>query len=177
MTSADSVSGVHVVDQATPELETAIGTLWIAVVRAGGAVGFRYDAPDADVRAAAGQAIEEVRSRRQRLLVLGPDHAVAGAVFLRHGTGSVVSHRADVLRLMVRPDLQGQGWGRALLDAAVAHATALGLEQLLLSTRGGTDLPAFYRAMGWAEVGVWPGALRVGPDDLRDEHWFQLRLR
>jgi acetyltransferase len=98
-------------------------------------------------------------------------------VFLRPGVGPRFAHRADVVRLMVHPSAQGRGLGRALLDAAVAHARALGFEQLLLSTRGGTTLPAFYAALGWTEVGVFPAALHLGGDDRRDEHWFQLRLR
>jgi GNAT superfamily N-acetyltransferase len=77
---------------------------------------------------------------------------------------------------MVRPDLQGQGRGRALLEGAVDLARILGLEQLLLSARGGTGLPGFYVKQGWTEVGVFPGALRLGPDDVRDEHWFQKHL-
>jgi acetyltransferase len=34
----------------------------------------------------------------------------------------------------------------------------------------------FYTRQGWTEVGVFPAALRLGPGDMRDEHWFQLRL-
>jgi acetyltransferase len=176
VTDEPFVSGPHRVHEVHPEMGTALGTLWLAVTRAGGAVGFPADAPEEDVRAAAERAIEDVRAKRQQLLVIGADHALAGTVFLRRGAEPVVAHRAEVLRLMVRPDLQGRGWGRTLLDAAVAQATALGLEQLLLATRGGTDLPAFYAKQGWTEVGVFPGALRVGPDDVRDEHWFRLRL-
>ncbi|WP_433275234.1 GNAT family N-acetyltransferase [Pseudonocardia xinjiangensis] len=170
------VSGPHLVREVHPDMDTALGTLWVAVTRAGGAVGFAPDAPEADIRAAAVQAVEDVRAKRQQLIVIGADHTLAGTVFLRTGVG-VQAHRADVLRLMVRPDLQGRGWGRTLLDAAVAHATALGLEQLMLSTRGGTDVAGFYLRRGFTEVGVWPETLRLGPDDLRDEHWFQLRLR
>jgi len=33
-------------------------------------------------------------------------------------------------------------------------------------------LPGFYTALGWTEVGVFPGQLRLSPDDVRDEHWF-----
>jgi GNAT superfamily N-acetyltransferase len=108
--------------------------------------------------------------------VTGVDHALAGTVFLRRGTGAVVAHRAEVLRLMVRPDLQSHAWGTRLLDAAVAHATAPGLEQLQLSARGGTGIATFYTRQGWTQVGVFPASLRLGPDDIRDEHWFQLRL-
>lgn len=110
------------------------------------------------------------------MLAIGSDDTPAGAVFLRRGAGAVVRHRAEVLRLMVHPEWQGRGCGRRLLTAAVARAAAVGLEQLLLSARGGTSLPAFYADVGWTEVGVFPAALRLGPDEYRDEHWFQLRL-
>ncbi len=93
-------------------------------------------------------------------------------MFLRRGRGPLA-------RLIVRPDAQGCGLGRTLLGAAVTHARDLGLEHLLLAVRGGTALPGFYAAQGWTEVGVFRDALRLGPgpEDLRDEHWFQLVLR
>jgi GNAT superfamily N-acetyltransferase len=159
-----------------PQAGTALGTLWTAVTRAGGAVGFAADAPEEDIRATAEEAIADVRAGRTRLFALDADGELAGAVFLRRGAKATVRHRADVVRLMVHPDLQGRGWGKALLDAVVAHATTIGLEQLLLSARGGTSLPEFYLKQGWVQVGLFPDALRIGPGDLRDEHWFQLRL-
>jgi GNAT superfamily N-acetyltransferase len=146
------------------------------VTRAGGAVGFAADAPEEDIRASAEQAVEDVRVGREQLFALDARGELAGVVFLRRGPKATVQHRADVVRLMVHPDLQGRGWGKALLDAVVAHATTIGLEQLLLSTRGGTSLPEFYVKQGWTQVGLFPDALRIGPGDLRDEHWFQLRL-
>jgi acetyltransferase len=118
--------------------------------------------------------VGEVAAGRQHLIAAG---RLAGVVFLRPGAGPRHAHRGDVLRLMVHPAEQGRGLGRALLAAAAAHARHLGLEQLLLSTRGGTGLPALYARLGWTEVGVFPAALHLGGDDRRDEHWFQLRLR
>jgi acetyltransferase len=169
------VSGPHRVHEVHPELAAAFGSLWVAVSRAGGAVGFVPDSPEEDIRAAAEQVLADVRDGHEHMLVLGVDHALAGAVFLRPGTGPMVGHRGHLLRLMVHPGLQGRGWGKALLDAAVAHATTIGLGQLLLSARGGTSLPEYYAARGWTPVGVWPAAVRIG-DEFRDEHWFQLRL-
>ncbi|WP_300009032.1 GNAT family N-acetyltransferase [Pseudonocardia sp.] len=157
----------------------ALARLWTAVTRVGGAVGFVEDTPGAEIRAAAQLAAAEVAAGREQLLVLGPPAAPVGTVFLRRGAGPRTEHGAEVVRLMVRPDQQGRGHGTALLDAAVAHATTLGREFLMLTARGGTDLPRYYAARGWTPVGVWPGTLRLGPgpDGLRDAHWFHLRLR
>jgi acetyltransferase len=157
----------------------ALARLWIAVTRAGGAVGFVLDTPDTEIHLAAESAAAEVAAGREQLLVLGSVGSPVGTVFLRRGVGARIEHGAEVVRLMVHPDQQGRGHGKALLDAAVAHATTLGWEFLMLSTRGGTELPRFYTAQGWTPVAVWPGTLRLGPgpDDLRDAHWFHLRLR
>jgi GNAT superfamily N-acetyltransferase len=170
------ISGPYPVTGVRAGLAAELGTLWTAVTRADGAVGFAADAPEADIRAAADELVEDVRAGRQQLIALEADGALAGTVFLKRGERAVIRHRADVLKLMVHPGLQGRGWGKALLDAAVAHATDLGFEQLLLSARGGTSLPEFYAKQGWTQVGRFPDALRIGPGDLRDEHWFQLRL-
>lgn len=170
------VSGPHVVGEVPTGLGATLATLWLAVSREGGAVGFLPDAPERDVLAAAEHVVREVRAGREKMIVIETGAALAGAVFLRRGPGPIVEHRADLLRLMVHPDLQGEGWGTRLLDAAVAHAAEMGLQQLLLSARGGTRLPEFYAKQGWTEVGRWQQALRVGPQDLRDEIWFQLAL-
>ena len=78
---------------------------------------------------------------------------------------------------MVHPDLQGRGWGDGSWWRPWRHATALGLEQLLLSTRGGTPLPNFYAACGWTAGRRVPGHLRLSPDDYPDEHWFVSRCQ
>lgn len=171
------VGGPRVVIDPPVDMGAALAALWLAVSREGGAVGFMPDAPEHDVLAAAEHVVREVRAGHEKMIVIDRDATLVGAVFLRRGHGPIVEHRADLLRLMVHPDLQGAGWGTRLLEAAVAHAEELGLQQLLLSARGGTRLPEFYAKHGWTEVGRWPRALRVGPDDLRDEIWFQLVLR
>lgn len=168
--------GPRLVDHVHPGLAAALGSLWVAVTRAGGAVGFVPDAPEPDIRAAAEQVVADVVAGYEQMIVVGSSTELLGTVFLRPGRGSVVAHRADLVRLMVHPGAQRGGWGRTLLDAAADRAREIGLEQLLLSARGGTTLPDYYRAAGWTPVGVWPGALRLGPADVRDEHWFQLRL-
>ncbi len=170
------VTGPHLIREVHPGLAGAVGSLWLAVTRAGGAIGFTRDAPEPAVRAAAEVAVGDVRAGFEHLLALGSGQAVVGTVSVVPGPSRVSAHRGTVVRLMVHPDLHGRGWGGRLLDAVVAHSRSLGLEQLLLSARSGTPLPAYYAARGWTEVGRWPGAVRVGPGDDRDEVWFQLRI-
>jgi GNAT superfamily N-acetyltransferase len=166
----------HVTDPA-PELADQLGAVWVAVTRDGGSVGFVEDAPEEQIRAAARKAVDDVRAGLQHMLAVDVDGTLGGVVFVRPGAEFVASHRAELSRLMVRPDLQGRGFGRTLLDAAIAHAKAAGLEQMMLSARGGTDMPGFYVKMGWTPVGVWRDCLNLGDGERRDMHWFQLDLR
>lgn len=155
-------------------------TLWTAVNKAGGAVGFLPDCPQAHVRTTAEETVAAVAAGRTLACVVRDGDIdggeLVGSVFLQPRRGERFLHCGDVTRLMVHPRWQGRGLGPRLLDAAVAQARRLGLELLLLSARGGTDLPDRYSRLGWTEVGVFPGVLRLGPGDDRAEHWFQLRL-
>ncbi|TWF94707.1 hypothetical protein [Saccharopolyspora dendranthemae] len=38
------------------------------------------------------------------------------------------------------------------------------------------ELGTFYERLGWKEIGRWPGALRLSPDDTRDEILMFLEL-
>ncbi|MCX2729424.1 GNAT family N-acetyltransferase [Saccharopolyspora sp. NFXS83] len=150
--------------------------LWQTVTRSGGAVGFPVDTPAELIAEAAAHALHEVESGHEHLLTEREGNALLGMVLLRRQKGPVHRHRAEVRKLMVRPERQRTGTGGRLLARAVEHARQLGLRQLLLATRGGTHLPDCYRRQGWTEVGRFPAALHVAPGDFRDEHWFQYDL-
>jgi ribosomal protein S18 acetylase RimI-like enzyme len=64
--------------------------------------------------------------------------------------------------LSVNPALQGRGLGRRLVDAAENYARVHGCSAMdirVVNLR--TELPAFYRKLGYAETG------EVEPDDPR----------
>ncbi|MET0187427.1 MAG: GNAT family N-acetyltransferase [Pseudonocardia sediminis] len=170
-----SVTGPHPVPDPAPDVAHDLGSLWVAVTAAGGAVDFVAGDPEDGIRALAATTVADVRAGRARMLALTDDAGLAGTVFLTPGSG-IMAHRAEVGRLMVRPDLRGRGWGTVLLDAAVAEGTALGLAQLTLGCRGGTSLPAFYAARGWEEYGVLTDGVRLSADDARSVHLFRRRL-
>ena len=86
---------------------------------------------------------------------------------------------AEVAGLAVRPDQQGAGVGRALMDALVAEARRSGITEVLALTRK----PAFFHKLGFvlAEKGhfplkVWADCTRCPRQNCCDEIAVVLRL-
>ena len=85
--------------------------------------------------------------------------ASPGTFAFAHHDGFVmaraVADEADILTLAVRPGARGKGLGRALLQAAIDKARALGAATMFLEV--GADNPhalALYAGLGFAKVGA-----------------------
>lgn len=85
-------------------------------------------------------------------------------------------HKATVMGMYVAPEAGGQGVGRALLDALIAHARLNGLESLVLTVTDGNDRATrLYEAAGFRSFGVEPDAIRVAGRPYAKNH-MQLKL-
>ncbi len=149
---------------------------WTDVSNAGGAVGFVPPVTRDDVAPVLGRLLEGVRSGRDVLAVLTVDGVTAGWATLVGFSSPLRKHWATVLRVQVHPSHQSQGLGRVLMRGVHDIARSRGLEFLHLGARGGTGVDAFYRGLGYTEVGRVPGAIRVAPDDDREEILLVHRL-
>ncbi|QYG95613.1 GNAT family N-acetyltransferase [Iamia sp. SCSIO 61187] len=155
---------------ADPNLRAQLLRVWVEVTNAGGSVGFAAPAPVDQVAATLDTALQHVASGRDALGVLrdGSGEAVGMGLLVARGV-DLFAHWRTVLRLMVHPDHQGAGGGRALVEGLHRLGRDLGLEHLHLSVRGGEGLEPFYERFGYRVVGTHPGAVRLAPDDTRDE--------
>lgn len=74
----------------------------------------------------------------------------------------------EITHVLVRPEDQGRGIGRTLLDAAAQQARSSGVTELVLVTP--PDLPArnFYERLGWEAEGLMTSR--------SDERFLRLRL-
>ena len=98
-------------------------------------------------------------------LVLGAwrQSELQGAIGLERDRRDKVRHIGHVIGMMVTPEAQGHGIGRALLEAVTAEARAAGLELLTLSvTEGNTVALRLYERAGFERYGTLPKALRIG---------------
>jgi GNAT superfamily N-acetyltransferase len=169
----DSVSDAVGVDA---DLRNALTACWVQVTNAGGAVGFPFPPVDvAEVRSAIDDMCLSLHPDRAHLLVAAVDQHLAGWVTVVRNTARITAHWATIQRLQTATAFRGLGIGRALMSRARLLARdELGVDHLWLSVRGGMGLEAFYEQLGWTVTGRHPSALRLGPDDTRDEIFMTL---
>ncbi|MGD9484733.1 GNAT family N-acetyltransferase [Streptomyces sp. TRM70308] len=169
----------HVLDP-RPERELLDGIcgLWADVVNAGGAVGFVPPVTREDVRPELLRHLTALTEGRTRLLAGFDAHGeVKATAFLTRNTHRLMRHWVWLYTVMVHPERQRGGAGRALLAAAEDAARGMdGIRGIRLTCRGGMGLEHFYAACGYKEVGRVPDAIRAGADDYRDDITMWLPL-
>lgn len=155
----------------------AVLDLWVRVNDAGGAVGFVAGAPREQVaetldRHTAGMAAGRevaclLRSARGDLLGIG---------WWQENHNRLFAHTRHGSRVMTDPEHRGRNLGRLLLAGMHRAARGAGIELAMLEYRSGYGLGDFYAGCGYTEIGRIPRAIRVGPDDDRDQVVLAHRL-
>lgn len=88
--------------------------------------------------------------------------ALSGMVGLECASRIKQRHRGTVVAMYVAREAAGHGLGRELLLALMAHATAIGLTDLVLTVTEGNSLAIrLYREAGFAAFGTEPRAIMV----------------
>ncbi|MFK0292072.1 GNAT family N-acetyltransferase [Streptomyces sp. NPDC090442] len=162
----------------TPEVRDGICQLWADVSNAGGAVGFVPPVTPQDVRSHLLRHLAALAEGGERLLLgRDADGRVVATAFLTTNWHWMSTHWLWVSTVMVHPDLQGRGAGRALMAAVADVARGVdGIIGLRLTCRGGTGLDRFYASCGYREIGRAPRAIKLADDDLRDDLTMWLDL-
>ncbi len=154
-----------------PALRDGVLGLWTDVTNAGGSVGFVPPVTREAIRPELVRHFVAMAEGRARLLVgHDADGQVAATAFLTFNTHRLMTHWVWLYTVMVHPKHQGKGYGRDLLAAAEREARGFdGIKAIRLTCRGGQGLERFYGSCGYKEVGRIPDAIRVAPDDHRDD--------
>jgi GNAT superfamily N-acetyltransferase len=108
-------------------------------------------------------------------LAWGPDGALVGTGALR----TVSSGVGEMKHLYVRPEARGTGLGRALIEARIADARAMGIRTLVADTfAANPEMPALYDRFGFTRVAPsdLAGTLAISPELLEHMLFFRKSL-
>lgn len=146
-------------------LRAEIHSVVAAVVEQQGAVGWVH-VPDAEETSRwLDTELAAVRDGMAHFAVAHIDGMVGGIGILTRFRAPVLSHNAEVRKLMTHPAARGRGAGKAVLTALEAKGRELGFENLLLDVRGNNHgAMALYESLGWRRYGVAPDVIAVGHD-------------
>ena len=141
-------------------LERRIGqfsTLLHACVHDGASISFVMPFSIDDAEAFwRGRVLPGVAAGSSLLLVAEAEGRIAGSVQLDHDTPPNQPHRAEVRKLLVRPDFRRRGLARTLMAELEVRARLLGRSLLTLDTRTGDRAEPLYASLGYETVGVIP---------------------
>jgi GNAT superfamily N-acetyltransferase len=156
---------------AGPAVRRELAECWAAVSNAGGAVGFPFIPVSVEqVTPAVDALAASLDPWLSRVLLARVGGALAGWVSLSRAASPLIGHWGTVSHLQAQLAHRNQGVGSALMSRLRQVARdEMGLEQLHLAVRGGMGLEGYYARLGWEVTGRWPGKLRLGPADTRDE--------
>lgn len=135
----------------------ALAAILVEVVAGGGSVGFMHPLPMPAALAFWRDSL--AAAERGERIVLGAfdGESLAGTVTLRLDCPPNQPHRAEIAKMMTRPERRGRGIGRALLQAAETLAIAHGRTLLVLDTAAEEGAAGLYQKQGYVRAGEIPG--------------------
>ena len=141
---------------ASPEVEAQLATLLVETVAQGGSVGFMHPLGHAEALDFWRGAMEAAAQGRRVVLGAWAGPALVGTVSLLLETPPNQPHRAEIAKMMTRPDWRGRGVASALLHAAEALARARGRSLLVLDTATDGGAAGLYERLGYQFAGEIP---------------------
>jgi len=153
-----------------------LADILVACVKQGASVGF-LGAPDTEDAFSFWYGVNgSLVSGGRRLLVARFAGQVVGTVQVVLATPANGSHRAEISKLLVHPDVRRKGVARSLMQQAETVARADGRSLLTLDTRTGDAAESLYRALGYQLAGVIPDYARSTSGKLNDTSFMYKKI-
>ncbi|OLV16303.1 GNAT family N-acetyltransferase [Deinococcus marmoris] len=141
---------------AAPETRTQLAGMLVETVAQGGSVGFMHPLT-LEAAAAFWDGALAAASRGERMILGGWNGPqLIGTVTLILNTPPNQPHRAEIAKMMTRPQWRGQGVASALLREAEALAVQNGRTMLVLDTASDEGAAGLYESAGYTFAGELP---------------------
>jgi GNAT superfamily N-acetyltransferase len=135
----------------------ALADLLVTTVNGGHPLGFMPPLSHSHARGYWLALRGDLQGNSRLLLAAYCEDRIVGTGQLAFVASPNARHRAELQKLFVDPGVRARGIGRTLMAALHSAARQHGRTLLLLNTRRGWPAEAFYRQLGYHEVGVIPG--------------------
>jgi GNAT superfamily N-acetyltransferase len=139
-----------------PETIAALADLLVATVAAGGSVSFMDPLPRAEAEAFWRGSLAAAAAGKRAVFGAFEGATLAGTVTLLLDFPPNQPHRAEIAKMMTRPDRRRRGVASALLRAAEALAAEKGRWHLMLDTASEHGASGLYERHGWSFAGEIP---------------------
>lgn len=170
---------IKVLDRDSSDLDSFfdpfIGLLDEAV-RDGASLGFLSTFTRDDLYRFWKSEFEDVRNGKSIILYLELSGEIIGVVELAFAQKQTSQHRAEVRKLIIRKDMQGKGYARALMAELERVAREYGKTLLHLDTETRSDANFLYPKLGYTLLGILPKYAANPNGELFDCSFYWKRL-
>lgn len=154
---------VAFVTEADERTYAAVHRVIAAVVALEGAVGWLSVPPREETDTWLDEQLAYAATGRGGVCLVSLDGRVEALGLWLHFDAAVVAQNAEIRKVMTHPDARGRGLARVVVEALTEHATAHGVEVLVLDARGNNHAAhALYESLGWQRCGAIPDFIAVG---------------
>lgn len=177
MSNGDAGLAVAWPSQADGHTYLEVHALAEAVMRRGGAVGFRGVPSRIDIEDWLDNVLDRVGRGVARLATVRAAGTLVGLGRWERYEGPLVAVNADIRQVMVHPEARGQGIATVLVTALIENAREQRVETLTLDVRGNNHVAqALYEGLGFEQCGRLTDFVAVGRERF-DRVNYRLDLR
>ena len=170
---------IHVLNSSTEELEEfsfPFAQLLSDAVEQGASVGYLAGTSIETYEEFWEQELREVHYGRAKILYATKENEIVGVVELAFAPKQTAQHRAEVRKLLVRSDMQGQGIASKLMHYLELEARMSGKSLLVLDTEADSDADYLYPKLGWSVTGTVPDYAASPDGELSDCTFYYKQL-
>jgi ribosomal protein S18 acetylase RimI-like enzyme len=141
---------------ASPQIGAMLSEILMATVAGGGSVSFMHPLPHGEARAFWDASLAAAERKERIVLGAWDGDLLVGTVSLRLDMPPNALHRAEIIKLMIRPGYRRRGIATRLMQKAEELAVRQGRTLLVLDTAQEDGAAGFYEKLGYSLCGAIP---------------------
>jgi len=145
-------------------------------VQSGASMGYLLEAPISHLEQFWSKILKDVEHGNSKIVCAIEELEPVGVVVLAFESNPNAPHRAEVKKLIVREDKQGQGIAKKMLELLEMEARMSRRTLLILDTETDSSADYLYQKLGWVMLGTMPNHSASPNGELRPTTFYYKEL-